>query len=105
MSSDEILNRLEAEGLVAPDHGAVVLDEVAEMLGRFVAFPSAECCDAVTLWAAHCHGLDAFETTPRLALLSPVAQSGKTRTLEVLDMLTPEPMHAANLSASALFAR
>jgi hypothetical protein len=105
--TDDAVDRLVKEGLVdldvPPPDGAEVLSQVAEMLSRLVAFPSQECCDAVALWAAHAHGLDAFETTPRLALLSPVPQSGKTRTLEVLDMLTPEPMHAANPSAAALF--
>jgi hypothetical protein len=48
------------------------------------------------------HAVDSFDSTPRLALLSPEKGSGKTRTLEVLDLVVPEPMHAINLSAAAV---
>lgn len=80
-----------------------VLDDTAGFISRFVAFPSPECVDAVTLWVVHSHAIEAFDSTPRLALLSPEKGSGKTRMLEVLDLLVPDPMHAANLSAAAIF--
>jgi Protein of unknown function (DUF3631) len=83
--------------------GADLLDQVAAMLARYIAFPSPAARDAVTLWAAHCHAVAAFESTPRLALLSPEKGSGKTRTLEVLELLVPRPMHAVNATAAALF--
>jgi hypothetical protein len=74
--------------------GGDVLDDVRTFLTRFVAFPSAAAADATILWAAHAHVIDSFESTPRLALLSPEKGSGKTRTLEVLELLVPKPMHA-----------
>jgi hypothetical protein len=83
--------------------GADLLDQVADFLARYVAFPSPAARDAVALWAAHCHAVAAFESTPRLALLSPEKGSGKTRTLEVLELLVPRPMHAVNATAAALF--
>ena len=64
--------------------GAAMLDRVEAFLCRFVAFPSEDCLVAATLWAAHTHVVDAFESTPRLALLSPEPGSGKSRVLEVL---------------------
>jgi len=82
---------------------AALLDEVHEFIGRYVAFPSEAAAHAVTLWAAHCHAPDSFESTPRIALLSPEPGSGKTRTLEVLELLTPRPMHALNASTAAIF--
>lgn len=82
---------------------AQLLDDVEAFLARFVAFPSEAARIAVTLWVPHCHSLEAFESTPRLALLSPEKGSGKTRTLEVLDLLVPTPMHTVNMSAAALF--
>ena len=84
---------------------APILDEVTRFLDRFVAFPSQQALHATTLWAVHAHAIDAFESTPRLALLSPEKGSGKTRTLEVLDLIVPGAMHAANLSAPAIFRR
>lgn len=82
---------------------AALLDEVHAFISRFVAFPSPAAADAVTLWAAHCHTPESFESTPRIALLSPEPGSGKTRALEVLELLTPRPMHALNASVAAIF--
>jgi Protein of unknown function (DUF3631) len=83
--------------------GADLLDQVADFLAHYVAFPTPAARDAVTLWAAHCHQVAAFESTPRLALLSPEKGSGKTRCLEVLELLVPRAMHAVNATAAALF--
>ena len=62
--------------------GAVILDELAALLSRYVAFPTAEALAAVALWVAHCHALEAFDSTPRLALLSPrraAARRGRSK--------------------------
>jgi hypothetical protein len=83
--------------------GAQLLGNVHAFISRYVAFPSEAAAAAVTLWAAHCHVPDSFESTPRIALLSPEPGSGKTRTLEVLELLTPRPMHALNASTAAIF--
>jgi len=82
---------------------ARVLDDVEAFIGRFVAFPSEAARVAVTLWAAHTHAVEAFDSTPRLALLSPEPGSGKSRTLEVLDLVVPEPMHVLSASPPAIF--
>lgn len=80
-----------------------ILDDVAAFLGRFVVFPSEGARFATTLWVAHAHCPGAFDTTPRLCALSPEKRSGKTRLLEVLELLTPTARHAVNISAAALF--
>jgi hypothetical protein len=86
-----------------PDSGSDILDDVEAFLARFVAFPSEGARVAVTLWAAHAHAIGAFDSSPRLALLSPEPGSGKTRTLEILDLLTPKPMHVLNASVAVTF--
>lgn len=83
--------------------GAALLDVTRDFLARFVAFPSAWSLDAVTLWAAHAHMAEHFHTTPRLAVLSPEPESGKTRTLEILELLTPNPMLIVSPSVAAIF--
>lgn len=83
--------------------GAVVLDRVEAFLSRFVAYPSEAARVASVLWAAHTHALDAFDHTPRLAYLSPEPGSGKTRALEVLELLTPNAVHAVNATPAYLF--
>ncbi len=94
---------LSAAELSAPNVGAQLLDELDELFARFVAFPSNEARWATVLWVGHAHCLDAFDSTPRLALLSPEKGSGKTRTLEILSLVVPNPLHTVNISAAALF--
>ncbi|WP_431916327.1 DUF3631 domain-containing protein [Nonomuraea jabiensis] len=83
--------------------GAHALDDVRAFIRRFCVFPSQAAYDAVTLWAAHTHLIDSFESTPRLAFLSPEPGSGKTRALEILELLVPNPMLAVNATPAALF--
>jgi len=82
---------------------AQLLDDVHAFLGRFIIYPSKEAHDAHVLWIAHTHVMDAWESTPRLALLSPEPASGKTRALEVSELLVPNPVEAINVSPAYLF--
>jgi Protein of unknown function (DUF3631) len=91
-----------------PDHrpeqtGAELLDDVYAFLGRFVAYPSNHARVAHTLWIAHTHLMDAWESSPRIAFLSPEPASGKTRCLEVSELLVPRPVEAVNVSPAYLF--
>jgi len=83
--------------------GSDILDDVEEFIARFVALPSEDALVALTLWAAHAHRMDAWESTPRAAMLSPEPGSGKTRVLETLELLVPRPLLAVNASSAALF--
>jgi len=87
-----------------------ILDSISGHLTRWVSFPSPECRDAVAAWIVHtwilyCEADDSptFDSTPRLAVLSPVKQCGKTRLLEVLDLLVPNPAFAVSISPAAMF--
>ncbi|MFE2987953.1 DUF3631 domain-containing protein [Streptomyces sp. NPDC059262] len=86
-----------------PIDGAALLDEVEAFHRRFNVFPAEAGYVAVTLWDAHAHLLDAFDSTPRLAFLSPEPASGKSRALEVVETLVPRAMAAVDASAAALF--
>ncbi|WP_328729032.1 DUF3631 domain-containing protein [Streptomyces jietaisiensis] len=83
--------------------GAALLNEVEAFHRRFNVFPTEAAFVAVTLWDAHAHLLDCFDSTPRIAFLSPEPGSGKTRALEIVETLVPHPMTAVNASAAALF--
>ncbi|MFC5213901.1 DUF3631 domain-containing protein [Streptomyces coerulescens] len=83
--------------------GAALLNEVEAFHRRFNVFPHEAAYVAVTLWDAHAHLLDAFDSTPRLAFLSPEPGSGKSRALEVVETLVPRSMAAVDASAAALF--
>lgn len=79
------------------------LDEVSAFLGRFVAYPTTHARVAHTLWIVHTHLMDAWESTPRIAFLSPEPGSGKTRALEVSELLVPRPVEAVNVTPAYLF--
>jgi hypothetical protein len=85
--------------------GAAMLQRVHNFLGRFVAFPDEHAHVAVSLWVLHSHLMDRWEATPRLAFLSAEPASGKTRALEILDLLVPSPVSAVNVSPAYLFRR
>ncbi|MDG4889278.1 DUF3631 domain-containing protein [Mesorhizobium sp. WSM4887] len=82
---------------------ADLLDEVYNFVGRFVAYPSEEAHVAHVLWIAHTHMMDAWESTPRIAFLSPEPGSGKTRALEISELLVPRPVEAVNVTPAYLF--
>src|SRR5262245_31249631 len=85
-----------------PD-GAKLLKDVHTFLGRFVAFPSEHAMVAHTLWVAHTHLMDAWDSTPRIAFLSPEPGSGKSRAIEVTELLVPNPVEAVNVTPAYLF--
>ena len=85
------------------DVPADVLAEVEAFLRRFVSYPSDHCAVAHTLWIVHTHAMKAWENTPRLGFLSPEPGSGKSRALEVTELLVPIPVHAVNVTPAYLF--
>lgn len=85
------------------EHGATILSETREFIARFCAFPDEHSLNAVSLWCALAHMANDFDSSPRLAMLSPEPGSGKTRVLEILENLTPEPMFVFGASTAALF--
>ena len=83
--------------------GAALLDRVDGFLARYVAYPSEHARVAHALWIAHTFRMDAWESTPRIAFLSPEPGSGKTRALEVTELLVPRPVLAVNTTPAYLF--
>jgi hypothetical protein len=83
--------------------GAMLLEDVRAFLLRFVSYPSAEASVAHVLWIGHTHLMDAWDSTPRIAFLSPEPASGKTRALEVTELMVPRPVEAVNVSPAYLF--
>lgn len=73
--------------------GDQMLDVLRIWVGAHVILPPAA-LDAVTLWIAHSHvrdesGVLVFGATPRLFVLSSEPGSGKSRLLELLDLVCP----------------
>jgi len=83
--------------------GERVLAAVYNFLGRFVAYPTDHARIAHTLWIVHSHLMEKWDSTPRLAFLSPEPECGNTRALEVTELLVPNPVSAVNVTPAYLF--
>jgi hypothetical protein len=94
---DELAERSDAA------QGQAVLRKVYDFLGRFVSYPCEYSRTAHALWIVHSHLMDIWESTPRIAFLSAEPSSGKTRALEVTELLVPRPVAAVNVSPAYLF--
>jgi hypothetical protein len=79
-----------------------LLDDIRTFVRRFVVLDDHQ-ADTVALWVAHTHASESFGCTPYLAITSAEKRSGKTRLLEVLELLCREPLPTANISDAALF--
>lgn len=107
--ADEILaramngtRRSRARPNIRRDQGAGLLDDVYSFVGRFISYPSDHARIAHTLWVAHAHLMSAWESTPRIAFLSAEPASGKTRCLEITELLVPDPVATMNCTPAYL---
>jgi Domain of unknown function (DUF3854) len=88
---------------VPNEPGHRLLDDVVAVLDRYVAWPSDQHRDAVALWIVHTWLYDCFDITPRLAVLSPQKQCGKTRVMELVKFLSHRARFTLTMSAAYMF--
>jgi hypothetical protein len=81
---------------------AQYLEEVKTFLCRYVRFPSVHEPVAIALWVAHAYLVERFETSPILAVTSAEMRCGKTRLLDCLELLVPNPVRMI-LPSEAVF--
>lgn len=86
----------------SPVDGADLLDELASAFARFVVLPD-HAAEGLALWVLHAWALLAVFTTPILAITSPTKRCGKSTLIDLLLVLVPRPLFAANITAPALF--
>jgi len=78
------------------------LAAVVGLIRRFVVLGDHD-LTALALWTAHTHAADAATTTPYIGITSAEKRSGKTRLLEVLELVVRSPLPTANISDAALY--
>jgi Protein of unknown function (DUF3631) len=83
------------------DAGKLFTD-LHDFLRRYICYPSTHAQVAHTLWCAHTHCMSEWHTTPRLAFMSEEKESGKTRALEVTELVTPGALLSFNASPAAM---
>ena len=82
---------------------AQYLETVRTYATKYVAFPSEHEPVAIALWVAHAHVVEQFETSPILAVTSAEMRSGKTRVLDVVELLVPAPFRAIMPSEAVVY--
>jgi len=84
-----------------PAEGSELLDSVMRFTRRFVALTEAQ-ARVAALWTLHTHAMDAADTTAYLSVNSAEKQSGKTRFLEVEELLVAHPWYTGRATAAVL---
>lgn len=100
LSDLRIASRLE-ERLPGDESAAEILDETVLFERRFVAMSPAQ-ADIVSLWIVHTHAFNAADVTGYLSVTSAEKRSGKTRLLEVLDLLVAAPWFTGRVTPAVL---
>jgi Protein of unknown function (DUF2786) len=96
--NEELSNVPEDDELGSDIDGDALLDSVLFFLERFVSYPSRHASIAHTLWIAHTHMMNVWDSTPRIAFMAPERASGKSRALEVTELLVPRAVYSINAS-------
>jgi len=84
-----------------PVAGCCILDEIAAFIARFVVLNKPELI-IISLWITHTWAFEASDATPYLAVTSAEMRSGKTRLLEILDLLVRSPWRTGRVTAAVL---
>lgn len=82
--------------------GVTIINEIVAFVRRFVVLTPVQ-ADAIALWIAHSHAIDAADCTPYLAVTSAEKRSGKTRTFDVLELLVARPWRAITPTEAVTF--
>jgi hypothetical protein len=82
---------------------AALLAEIEELLQRFVVFSKGEQVIAVALWVMNIYVYDRWDYVPYLSVFSAEKESGKSRLLNVLELVVARPWLAVKPSESTLF--
>ena len=82
-------------------NGAALLDDIAAFVRRYVVLTPDQ-ASATALWVVHSYAIDAADASPYLHITSPEKRSGKTRLLEVLDLLAARPWFTGRVTAAVL---
>lgn len=83
------------------EDGAQLLGDIIAFLNRFVYLSEPQCI-IVALWTLHTYALTAFDYTPYLNVWSASKGCGKSRLLEVLNLIVDRPWYTMRTTASAL---
>jgi|ERR1035437_966386 hypothetical protein len=80
-----------------------LIPDIADLIKRYVVLPSDDHALVLALWVLHTWTFEQSRTTPYIYVHSADKQSGKTRLIEVLEILVRNPMRATSVTPSVMF--
>lgn len=80
-----------------------LVPDIANLIKTYVVLPSDDHALILALWVLHTWTFEHARATPYLYVNSADKQSGKTRLIEVLEILVRNPMRATSVTPSVLF--
>jgi len=92
------------EPWATPVDGAMLLDEMAALFGRYLILPPGG-AETAALWVlfTYVHGQAWVRNSPILLITAPTKRCGKTRLIEILSVIVNKPLPTSNISSAALF--
>ena len=104
MNTNEMNNGLVDELEAWPEvvDGAALLDELRNVMRRYVVLPSMA-AEALAAWVVHTYAFELRSVSTYIGIGSPEKRCGKTTLLSVLSDLVNRPVVASNISPPALF--
>lgn len=98
---DDLLELVEA----APQRGGLdghqILDEIFLFVRRFVVLSESQLI-TISLWVVHTYAFNFSDATPYINITSPEKQSGKTRLLEIFELLVAKPWFTGRVTSAVL---
>lgn len=85
-----------------PVDGVELVSEIKAVLNKYMVLPEY-LDEAIAYWVLFTYGINSFEVSPRLAIISPEKQCGKSTLLSILEALCWNTLTTANASAASLF--
>lgn len=82
---------------------STILDRIHAYITRYVAFADPAQADVIAMFVLHTHAFDYARTTPYLYVTSAEKQSGKTRTLEVLETVCRAAQKDDSATSATMF--
>lgn len=100
--ADSTVSAEQGVTLAAPVDLGQLLDDIVAFVGKYVVL-TKEQLDVIALWVVHSHAVDGAYQTPYLNLTSAEKQCGKTRLLELLELIAAKSIFTADQSAAAIY--
>lgn len=86
----------------SPVDGTVLADSINNLLNKYLSLPDGA-SETMTMWILHTYGVNLFDFTPRLCILSPEKRCGKTSLLTLLHYLSFQTIIVAGITTAAMF--